>query len=226
MAAGAQLAKRGLLSTSSTTRRSSSDSASGGRLAGAVAGDGSGQTRLRDAVAIQCAARQPQCAAGGGYAYLLGQRVGGADHFGSLGVSPVLSPSRMESFFWTSMIRSALTSFACSRSTCFSSSSTRRFLGSGAIGFGAALARQRTGTRQRLAAACAKSPDVTNRCLPDAARRRSRQAPRKRRQRPGCAVFRIWRTVRRLAIATTSGSGREAPAGTGSTAYSGVLLMC
>lgn len=53
----------------------------------------------RASVAIQGAAWQAQGAAGGGHADLSSEAVGGADHFGSLGVSAVLSPSRVESFF-------------------------------------------------------------------------------------------------------------------------------
>jgi hypothetical protein len=50
-------------------------------------------------MAIQSTARQMQRAAGCGNANFASQMVGGADHFGSLGVSVVLNPSRVESFF-------------------------------------------------------------------------------------------------------------------------------
>jgi hypothetical protein len=80
----------------------------------------------RGAFAVQRAARQTRGATRSGNADLVGQAVGGSDHFGSLGVSPVSRPSRMESFFWTSMIKSALISLARRRSTSFSRSCTRR----------------------------------------------------------------------------------------------------
>jgi hypothetical protein len=47
---------------------------------------------------VQDAAWLTQGAAGG-QADLVGQAVGCGDHFGSLGVSPVLRASRVESFF-------------------------------------------------------------------------------------------------------------------------------
>lgn len=50
-------------------------------------------------MAIQRAARELQRAAGCGHANFVGEVFRGADHFGSLGVSVVLSPSRVESFF-------------------------------------------------------------------------------------------------------------------------------
>jgi outer membrane receptor protein involved in Fe transport len=63
------------------------------------------------------ATRNAQGTTRGGYTDVVGQAVDGTDHFGSPVVSDVLSPSRMESFFWTSIIKSALASLLRRRST-------------------------------------------------------------------------------------------------------------
>jgi hypothetical protein len=75
---------------------------------------------------VQCAAWQAQGAARRRNADFVSESVGGADHFGTSGVPLVVSPSRVESFFWTSMIRSALANLSRRLATSFSRSRTLR----------------------------------------------------------------------------------------------------